>query len=109
MLTLPGGARIYVCREPTDMRRSFEGLTYLVREQLREDPLSGHLFLFFNRNRDKVKLLYWDRSGYAIWYKELERGTFERWERAEITTAELACVLEGIEMKEIRRRKRFSL
>jgi transposase len=91
------------------MRCSFEKLSYLVREYLREDPLSGHLFVFLNRVRDKMKILYWDRSGYAIWYKELERGTFRCPEKGELTSAELACVLEGLELSNARRRKRFSL
>lgn len=91
------------------MRRSFEGLSFLVREVLKEDPLSGHLFLFLNRNRTKVKLLWWERSGYAIWYKELQEGTFTVPEKGELTGAELLCVLEGIEIEGIRRKKRFSL
>lgn len=71
MLSISGTTRIYVCHAVTDMRCSFEGLSYRVREVVKEDPLSGHLFVFFNRTRDKMKILYFDRSGYAIWYKEL--------------------------------------
>jgi len=68
MLSVNGSTRFYVCERATDMRRSFEGLSYLVREVIREDPLSGHCFIFFNRVRDKVKVLYFDRTGFAIWY-----------------------------------------
>lgn len=68
------------------MRRSFEGLSYLVRDVIREDPLSGHLFLFLNRTRDKVKILYFDRTGFAIWYKELQAGTFTRPDKRETQT-----------------------
>jgi transposase len=109
MLMLPGTSRIHVCKIPTDMRRSFEGLSYLVREVLKEDPLCGHLFLFLNRDRTKLKLLWWDRSGFAIWYKELQTGTFTSPGKNELTSAELVCLLEGIEIEGICRKKRFSL
>lgn len=100
--------RIYVSEKPCDMRRSFEGLSFLVREVIREDPASGHLFVFFNRPRDKVKILYFDRSGFAIWYKELQRGTFTCPRKNELTHAELICVLEGLEIEGIKHKKRFS-
>lgn len=107
MLAVSGGMRIFVCERPTDMRKSFEGLSHLVQEVVREDATSGHLFLFFNRPRDKMKILYFDRSGYAIWYKELQRGSFASLEKRELTHAELLCVLEGIEIEGIRRKKRY--
>lgn len=91
------------------MRCSFEGLSCRVREILREDPLSGHLFVFFNRSRDKLKILYFDRSGYAIWYKELQRGTFSCPEKQTLSAAELMCVLEGLEIDGVRKKKRFSI
>ena len=91
------------------MRCSFEGLSYWAREVVKEDPLSGHLFVFFNRNRDKMKILYFDRSGYAIWYKELQRGTFTCPDKKEIASVELVCILEGLEIDGIRKKKRFSL
>ena len=108
MLSLLGSTRIYVCQSATDMRCSFEGLSYRAREVVKEDPQSGHLFLFFNRTRDKLKILYFDRSGYAIWYKELQRGTFTCPEKRELTSGELGCLLEGIEIEGIRRKKRYS-
>ena len=77
MLTLPLSTRVLVCRDPIDMRRSFDGLEAAVRERLREDPLSGALFVFWNRRRDRLKILSFDGSGLWIWYKRLERGRFE--------------------------------
>ncbi len=71
MLTLPPSVRVFVCTAPTDMRRSFDGLAGMVREILEEDPLSGHLYVFFNRRRDRVKILFWDRSGLVLHYNQL--------------------------------------
>lgn len=109
MLTLPLGTRVLVCREAIDMRRSFDGLEAAVRERLREDPLSGALFVFWNRRRDRLKILSFDGSGLWIWYKRLERGCFELpgGPGAEVSTAELLLVLEGIELTSVRRRRRW--
>ena len=116
MLTWPPSVRIFMSLFPTDMRRGFDGLAASVREVVGKDPLSGHLFVFFNRRRDRVKILWWDRSGYALWYKRLERGVFrphvERREGvmvAEVEAAELVLILEGIELAGARRRSRFHL
>ncbi len=80
---------------------------------IREDPLSGHLFVFRNRRRDRVKILYWDRDGLALWYKRLEKGTFRFPEakegRIEVTPAEMAAVLEGIDLSRAHRLPRFAL
>ena len=81
------------------MRRSFEGLCGMVREVVQGDPVSGHLFLFLSRNRSAAKILFWDRTGFVIWYKKLERGTFTHPERGEIDRGELMCVLEGLDPK----------
>jgi transposase len=116
MLMLPSSVRVFVCLTPADLRRSLDGLAALTREILREDPLSGHLFVYFNRRRDRVKVLLWDRSGLALYYKRLEKGTFRLSAlggrgspRAEIDPAELALILEGIELANAKRRPRFVL
>ena len=111
MLTLPLGTRVLMCREPVDMRRSFDGLETAVRERLREDPLSGALFVFWNRRRDRLKILSFDGTGLWIWYKRLERGRFEvpgnPTDSAEMSSADLFLVLEGIELTSARRRRRW--
>jgi len=98
-----------VYREPCDMRCSFERLTGIVSSELKQDAYSGHLFLFLNRRRTSVKILYFDRTGYCIWYKRLEAGTFSSPERGEIDQRSLSCILEGIEERVVRKKKRFLL
>jgi transposase len=108
-------ARIYLCTTPTDMRKGFDTLAARVKEFLAQDPLSGHLFLFIGRGKDRLKILYWDADGFCIWYKRLEEGTF-RLPRlssddasVELKASELAMMLEGIDLKSIKRTKRFSV
>jgi transposase len=106
------GARVFFARTPTDMRRSFDGLFALTKSYLGQDPFSGHLFVFRNRPGDRVKVLYWDRSGLAIWYKRLEKGTFRFPDEGtsgpfEITAAELVLILEGIDLAGARRQVRY--
>jgi transposase len=109
MFTLPASVQVYVCQAATDMRKSFDSLAALVTESIRCDPLSGHLFVFFNRPRNRTKILFWDRSGYCLYYKRLETGTFRVPADATVfSLAELTLVLEGIELAGSRRRKRFS-
>ena len=114
MLNLPGNVRIYLCTMPTDMRKSFDGLHALVRQVFQIDPLDGHLFLFVNRRRDRVKLLWWDRDGLALFYKRLEAGTYElpavrdEAEGVEIDATALALLLSGVELQSAKRRKRYS-
>src|SRR5579863_8706952 len=74
---LSAAVRVFLCTRPTDLRRGFDGLSGLVREGFGQDPLSGHLFLFLNRRRDRIKILYFDRDGLVIWYKRLEVGCFQ--------------------------------
>ncbi len=99
------------------MRRGFDGLSGMVQTLLRQDPLSGYLFVFRNRNRDKLKILYWDQDGLAIWYKRLERGTFQFptdgkskedvQTGIEISNSELSLLLGGIDLRTARQRKRY--
>ena len=84
MLTLPASVRVFVAQGATDLRRSFDRLSAQVQEVLRQDPLSGHVFVFFNRQRNRVKLLVWERDGFWLLYKRLEAGTFAALERDEI-------------------------
>ncbi len=106
MLTLPASVRVFVARGATDLRRSFDRLSAQVQEVLRQDPLSGHVFVFFNRQRNRVKMLVWERDGFWLLYKRLEAGTFAALERDEINARELYLLLEGIEV--VRERRRYT-
>jgi transposase len=114
MLTLPPSVRIYVAVEPTDARKSFDSLVALVESDFRLEPRSGHLFLFLNRRGHLAQLLFWDRNGFWLMKKRLEAGTFRLAQQArddarhvEIDSAELALMLEGIELAGAKRRKRY--
>ncbi|MGA9568404.1 MAG: IS66 family insertion sequence element accessory protein TnpB [Candidatus Korobacteraceae bacterium] len=112
MIMLPSAVRIFLCTRPTDLRKSFDGLTGLVQECFGQDPLTGHLFLFLNRRRDRLKILYFDRDGLAIWYKRLEVGSFQMPQpvgpdSVELQPAQLAMLLSGIDLRSARQRKRF--
>ena len=113
MLSLGSSHRYYLYREPTDMRKGFNGLSGLVQAELARDPSSGDVFIFINRRRDKMKLLVWEGSGFVIWYKRLESGSFEMPSSSalshQISWQELVLILEGVELKSVRHRKRFSL
>lgn len=113
MFGIPAVLRVFVAVAPADLRKGYDGLAQLARERIHEDPLSGHLFVFANRKRDRIKILYWDRDGYAIWMKRLEKGTFRLPDPAadhvEWTAAELAAVLGGIDLKATRKRPRLAL
>ncbi len=112
MILLPASVRIFLCTRPTDMRKSFDGLSGLVQECFRQDLLTGHLFLFVNRRRDRLKALYFDHDGAVIWYKRLEAGTFQlpsstQGDGIELQPAQLALILSGIDLASARQRKRF--
>ena len=113
MIHLPASVRVYLCATACDMRKSFDGLHAVVRDHLELDPFAGHLFVFANRRRDRVKILYWDRDGFAVWAKRLEQGTYampfgESGEvRSEITAQELGALLSGIDLSRAKRRKRY--
>ena len=115
MLSLPASVRIFLCLDVTDMRRGFDGLAAMAVEVIGEDPLSGHLFVFRNRRRDRVKILYWDRDGYACWYKRLEKGHFNfpivvtgRSRRVEIKASDLMMLLDGVDLLSVRRERRYA-
>jgi len=93
------------------MRKGFDGLSGLVREALSKDPLSGDVFIFFNRRCTQVKLLVWEQDGFAIYHKRLERGTYElpSDQSTELRSDELMLILQGISLKSVRRRKRFDI
>lgn len=115
MLSIPPALKIFLAASPTDMRKSHDGLAALVEHVLRENPLSGHLFVFRNKPGDRLKLLYWDTDGYALWYKRLEVGRFrfpavsEGQTSVTITAAELTMLLDGVDLASVRRTKRYRL
>lgn len=110
MITFGPAQRYFLYREPTDMRKSFDALCGLVRSGLRRNPLSGDVYVFINRRRTHVKLLVWDRSGFVLYYKRLEEGTFELPMGAEtgaLSWQQLVLILEGVSLKSARYRKRY--
>ena len=110
MLAPTSTLKIFAFREPADMRKNFDGLAALV-ERHAQDPLSGSLFLFRNRRGDRLKILYWDGDGYALWYKRLEQGSFQfpatQGAHAAISLTDLAMLLDGVDFASIRRRRRY--
>jgi transposase len=112
MIPVTGGTRMYLYRGPADMRKGFDGLSGMVEEHFSQSLFSGSLFIFLNRRRDRVKILYWDSGGLALWYKRLERGTFQmptgkEGEAVELSSAELSMLLEGITPLRVSRRYRI--
>ncbi len=113
MLSLPASVRIYFFAEATDMRRGFDGLVRMVRDAGLNE-FSGHLFVFVSRRADRAKILTWERGGFVLWYKRLERGKFRRPLIAPDTTQvrlesdQLTLLLEGIDLKSVRRAKRWT-
>lgn len=113
MLSLGLPVEIFLCIEPADMRHGFDRLAQRVQEHAGRDVLEGGLFVFFNRRRDRTKLLYWDSDGLALWSKRLEVGTFQlpafspEATSVALSTTQLALILGGIELASVRERKRF--
>ena len=112
MLSLPPSVRVFAARGPTDMRKSFDTLAAVVCDVVDEDPQSGHLFVFVNRRRNRMKILWWDRSGYCLLAKRLEQGQFRIYDQAsggaggyEMTASDLTLLLEGIDLRGARRRR----
>lgn len=118
MLNIPTSLPIHLCLPPVDMRLSFDRLAALAAEVCGESPLSGYLFVFHSRRGDRVKILYWDRDGMALWYKRLERGTFpfpkpdSSSQAMRVSPLELALLLEGVQVTAVRslpKKPRYSL
>ena len=114
MLTLPSSVRIFIAAEPVDLRRGFDGLAAATRTVILQDPLSGHVFAFLNRRRNRIKLLVWDRTGLVLVYKRLERGTFRipfapaaGSGHVEVDAGDLALMLEGIDLRDVHRNPRW--
>jgi transposase len=111
MLSLPSRTKMFLCMNPVDMRKSFDGLFGIVQQEFQQDPLNGHLFLFVNKRRDRMKAIFWDDDGFVIWYKRLEVGTWQLPGSAstplELEAHELAMILRGIDLKSARRRSRY--
>jgi len=114
MLTLPASVRIYVAADAVDLRRGFDGLAAATRSLIQQDPLNGHLFVFLNRRRNRIKVLAWDRTGYLLIYKRLERGRFHLptqpapgRRHVELDAGDLALMLEGVDLRGARRHKRW--
>lgn len=107
------GVRIWLATQPADMRCGFDRLAELAASVTGQDPLSGHLFLFRGRGGDRLKILYWDTDGYALWYKRLEEGTFKlpkldaARKSVELRASELAMLLDGIDLRSVNRGKRY--
>jgi len=117
MIALPPQIRVFLYRLPTDMRKSFNGLVALTESALKQDPLSGSFFVFVNRRRDRIKILYWGQTGFCIWYQQLQKGTYqlpaadvlEELETIEVTQSQLSLILDGIDLSSARQRMRFQL
>jgi transposase len=114
VLTLPPSVRVYVAAQPTDLRKSFDGLSSMVAETFGQDPLCGHLFVFRNRRGDQIRVLFWDRTGYSILGKKLAHGRFHLARdvvagatHVEVESAELSLMLEGFDLSDAVRRKRW--
>jgi transposase len=113
MIHPPASVRVYLATSPCDLRRSFDGLHALVNAVMQLDAFAGHLFVFANKRRDRVKILYGDRDGFAVWAKRLEEGTYampfgdEKEHRREIPAQELGALLSGIDLSQAKRRKRY--
>ena len=113
MLSLPPSVRIFIYTQSADMRCGFNKLSMFANNIMGQDPFSGHFFVYFNKRADKCKILFWDRTGFCIWYKRLEEGSFERIDNPSKTTSleidmtMLSLILEGIDISNAKQRKRY--
>lgn len=115
MLNIPESARIFVARDPVDFRRQFDGLAAIAREQFCLDPFSGHVFVFFNKRGDRTKILVWQHTGFWLFYRRLEKGTFDRLvdvdvdsECVEVEARRLRLMLDGIDLTRTKFRRHFA-
>ena len=114
MIALPPQIRLFLYRLPTDMRKSFDGLVALTVSAMKQEPLSGNLFVFFNRRRDRIKILYWGQTGFCIWYQQLQQGTYplptehalKTDDTVDVMRSQLSLILDGIDLASIRQRRR---
>lgn len=113
MLNWPSTVKVFVYTQPTDMRRSFDRLAAMTTELLKQNPLSGHLFVFVNRRANRMKILFWDRTGFCLFYKRLEKGLFRLPKTTdhclEMNAIQLTLILEGLDLLHVKQRKRFAL
>ncbi|PRY85345.1 IS66 Orf2 like protein [Marinilabilia salmonicolor] len=115
MIGLSANLQYYLCCKPVDMRNGFDGLSGIVRNELKQDPVSGSVFIFINRTGTHIKLLFWDGDGFALFYKRLERGRYSIGDQDKTTPArlitreELMMILEGLSFKNLKRKKRFKI
>jgi len=116
VLSWPPTVKIFLGAEPTAMRKGFDSLAHLVESSMALDPFSGHLFVFRSRRGDRIKVLYWDKDGYALWYKRLEKGSFRfptavsasETQAVEVKAADLMMILDGVDLGSVRRQRRYS-
>jgi len=114
MFLLSPQTKVFLAKEPTDMRKSFRSLVAVTEGVLEQEPTSGHLFVFVNARRDMMKILHWDGGGFWIWYRQLERGTFQLPDQQtlndsaaiEMTPSQLSLILDGIDLRSVRQRLR---
>ena len=112
MLMLPPAVKIFLCLRTVDMRKSFAGLADIVRSEFGQEPMNGHLFVFVGKRSDRIKILWWDKDGWALFYKRLEKGTFrlpqyDNVNQVQIPAADLTLMLDGIDLRNARRQKRW--
>ena len=116
MLSWPPTVKVFLCSDATDMRKGFDSLAHLIESSLALDPFSGHLFVFRSRRGDRLKILYWDKDGYALWYKRLEKGSFRfpsaavpgETKGVEVKAADLMMILDGVDLGSVRRQRRYT-
>jgi transposase len=112
MFTLSSSNRFFLYQEPTDMRKGFDSLSGLIRNKMKADPLDGAVYIFMNKNRTLIKLLHWDKTGFTLYYKRLERGVFERpvgGQNSQISRQKLMLIVSGIRLDSVRKKVRYKL